>query len=91
MGYTIAIAQRLAKLQDTKQLLAQVEAAQKKEATLKSRLGPWLDESLPGLTQHTGKVSKLATYITEHQVSQRRTSHKAVGGTSEAGSHAEHG
>lgn len=45
MTRTIATAQRLTKLQEAKQLLTQVEAVQKKEAVLKARLGPWLDEA----------------------------------------------
>ncbi len=42
---TIAISQRLAKLHEAKQLLEQVEAVQSKEAVLKARLGPWMDEA----------------------------------------------
>jgi len=42
---SIATTQCLTKLQEAKQLLAQVEATQKKEAVLKAWLGPWLDKA----------------------------------------------
>lgn len=42
---TIATTQCLAKVQQAKKLLTQVEVAQKKEDILKTRLGPWLDEA----------------------------------------------
>lgn len=41
----VAISQQLAKLHEGNQLLEQVEVAQCKEAILKARLGPWLDEA----------------------------------------------
>ena len=36
---------RLAKLQEAKELKEQAEAAQRKEAVLKARLAPWMDEA----------------------------------------------
>lgn len=42
---SMATGQHLAKLQEAKKLLTQVEEAQKKEAVLKAQLGPWLDEA----------------------------------------------
>jgi len=41
----ITITQRLAKLQEAKELKEQAEVVQRKEVVLKARLGPWLDES----------------------------------------------
>lgn len=64
-----ALAQRLTKFHEGKQLLTQVEEAQKKEIILKARLGPWLEEAyqvtmniqekLMGL-QQTQQMMKLA-------------------------------
>jgi len=42
---TIVLTQRLEKLQEAKQLKEQVDAALHKEAMLKARLKPWLDEA----------------------------------------------
>lgn len=44
MTCSITLEQFLAKLQEGMQLLAQVEVAQKKEALLKAKLEPWLEE-----------------------------------------------
>ena len=42
---TVAITQMLAKLQEEKVLKEQVDAAQRKEAVLNARLGPYLEEA----------------------------------------------
>jgi len=45
MAHSIATVQCLAKLQEPKKLLSQVEAVQKKVAVLNAWLGSWLDEA----------------------------------------------
>jgi len=42
---TLTPSKCLAKLQEGKQLLSQLEEAQKKEALLKTKLQPWLEEA----------------------------------------------
>lgn len=51
--------QRLAKLQEVKQFLTQVEAVQKKEVVLKVRLGSWLEEAYQVTTNIQGKLTRL--------------------------------
>lgn len=59
MVHTVAITQHLAKLQEARQLLTQVEETQKKEAVLKARLGPWLGEAYIFSTNIQEKMAKL--------------------------------
>ena len=56
---TVTISQRLAKPHEAKQLLEQVEAAQRKEVVLKARLGPWMDEAYVISTTIEEKLASL--------------------------------
>ena len=71
----------MAKLQEAKELKEQAEVAQRKEAVLKARLGPWLDEAyvifatieekLAGLQRTQQKIKEdNAGPVTEHLVEQ---------------------
>lgn len=55
----MATVQCLAKLQEGKQLLTQVEAMQKKVAVLKARLDPWLEEAYQVSTNIHEKLANL--------------------------------
>lgn len=55
----VAIMQRLAKLQEAKVLKEKVDATQPKEAVLKTRLGPWLEEAYVLTTSIEGKLASL--------------------------------
>lgn len=61
MTCSIAPVQHLAKLQEGQQLRGQVEEAQRKEAMLKARLGPWLDEAYKVTTNIQEKLMGLQT------------------------------
>ena len=64
-----------------------MEAVQKKEAMLKAKLDPWLEEAYQVSTTIQGKM--MAAHTVEDQASRQRMSYRAVGSTSEAGSHVE--
>jgi len=57
--HSITPSQCPTKLQEGKQLLVQVEAARKKEALLKARLEPWLEESYQIMTTIQDKLKSL--------------------------------
>lgn len=65
MARTFTISEWLAKLHEAKQLLEQVEIAQRKEAVLKARLVPWLDGAYV-----------ISTTIEENLASLQRTQQK---------------
>lgn len=62
---TIAITQRLAKIREAQDLKIQADAARQKEAVVKDRLQPWLDEAFAVSTTIERKVAHMqAEYAT---------------------------
>lgn len=59
MTCTISITQRLGNLQEMKALKEQVDATQRKEAVLKARLRPWLEEAYVLTASIEGKLTSL--------------------------------
>lgn len=59
MTHTMSTMQCLAKVQEGKHLLAQVEVTQKKEAVLKAQLDPWLEDSYQVSTNIQQKLENL--------------------------------
>ena len=59
MTQTVVLTQQLAKLQYAKALKEQVDVAQQKEAILKERIQPWLDEALTISIAIKGKLAHM--------------------------------
>lgn len=56
---TVALTQRLARIQQVKALKEQVDAAQHKEAVLKARTQPWIDEAFIITTSIEDKLAQM--------------------------------